>query len=93
MFVAEQGLVRGLVRADSLPYDLLDLLNMVLIRIPLPGPEKASEAIPAPPGNDVDVEVGDALTSVSQSGESPNVPSKAYWCGVPLCAEGSLLEV
>ena len=34
---------------------------MVLIRIPLPGPEEASEAIPAPPGNDVDVEVGNAL--------------------------------
>ncbi len=31
---------------------------MVLIRIPLPGPEKASEAIAAPPGNDVNVEVG-----------------------------------
>ncbi len=54
-FVAEQGLVRGLDPADGLPYRLLDLSNMVVIRIPLPGPEEASEAIPAPPGNDVDV--------------------------------------
>ena len=41
---------------------------MVLIRIPLPEPEKSSEAIPAPSRDDVDVEVGHALADAVDDG-------------------------
>ena len=70
-------LVRGLDPADGLPYGLLNLSNMVLIRIPLPGPEKASEAISAPPGNDVDVEVRDALADAVVDGDERTVSVQA----------------
>ncbi len=52
---------------------------MVLIRIPLPRPEKASEAIPAPPGNDVDVEVGDALADLVADGDEGAVRVEAQF--------------
>ena len=72
-------LVRGLDPADGLPYGLLDLSDMVLIRHTAPGPEKPSEAIPAPPGNDVDVEVGDALADLVVDGDESTVGVQAQF--------------
>ncbi len=42
---------------------------MLVVPIRLPGPEKASEAIPAPPGNHMHVEVRDALADAVVDGD------------------------
>ncbi len=47
--------------AQSLPYGLFDLSDVLVIPIRPPGPEEASEAIPAPSRDDVNVEVRHAL--------------------------------
>ena len=62
-------LIRGLDPVHDLPYGLLDLSDMIVVPVPLPRPEEAFEAIPAPPGNDVDVEVGDALADSVVDGD------------------------
>ena len=70
-------LVRGVDSAYGFPYSLLDLSYMVIVRIPLSGPEEASEAIPVPPGNDVDVEVRDALADAVVDGDEGAVGVQA----------------
>ena len=48
-------------------------------RLRPPGPEKASEAIPARPGNDVDVEVRDALADPVVDGDEGAVRVEAQF--------------
>ena len=50
---------------------------MLVVPIRLPGPEEASEAIPAPPGNDVNVEVGHALADAVVDGDERAVRVQA----------------
>ncbi len=52
-------------------------LHVHVVPIRLSGPEEASEAVPAPPGNDVDVEVGDALADAVVDGDERAVRVQA----------------
>ena len=64
-----RDLVSGLNPAYGLPYGPLDLSHVLVVPIPLPGPEKASEAIPAPSGNHMHMEVRDALADAIVDGD------------------------
>ena len=70
-------LVRCLDPADGLPYGRLNLSNMLVVRIPLPRPEKAPETIPAPPGNHMHVDVRDALADPVVDGDERAVRVQA----------------
>ena len=52
---------------------------MLVVRIPLPGPKEASEAIPAPSRDDVDVEVRDALADAVVDGDERAVRVQAQF--------------
>ena len=52
---------------------------MLVVPIRLPGPEKAPEAIPAPPGNHMHMEVRDALADAIVDGDEGAVRVQAQF--------------
>ena len=59
----------------------MDLSDVVDVSIPLSGPEEASEAVPAPSRDDVDVEVRNALANAVVDGDKGAVRVQAQLDG------------